>query len=852
MNKHKDKNDETLVALTLLGENAAYEELVLRHERAVMGTALRVTENTYSAEDASQDAFVSAWIHLSSLRDAGSFGAWVCAIAKNCARTLAAEYRAAIPAISLELVDYEHFSADEEWATLCGDGQYAELRDAVDTLSEKLRETVKLHYFEEKSVAEIAEILGVPVGTVKWRLSEGRKQLRKGYGMTEKTYSENESLVVRVMRQVEELKLWRRKFSKKGFAEEYRAALRAVEELDNSKEKSFLLADTLLLGYWWLPGKKDGELLTRIKAAAEEGHNDDVMQTVACLEHIKIKHGQKRIDFIKSMQIPYCREHNFPKTLAYCLFWLGYEYCLIKKEEEGVRCYREILDIIPPTEVYRALALAAIKAETYAIALKKDPSVSYYHPAVSAESYKFVGDKLYFWEQPGYGDCFELNGSEIFWNLAACDGLLLDPAMKPGDKRVSSGDKITFSYLQNDGVCDTPAGHFENCSVFVSEGEAYGRTHTETWLAPGVGIVRQILCDGNEKTEHRLSRYQIKESEGLLPFAIGNRWEYERTAPKEEVTYERAIIFEVVGRNESTVTISNLSYALLRSYPNTWQGNMFEVKRGYCEATADGDGQLIDVTPALLRAEKLATTKREKLHTRIARDVMRRIMETDPVQNPAYTEKGRWIFFGYAKLSPKNGIVTVSEDFRYSFEWKDTKNCWPEGYKALYSFLFQILAVATECLWSDEWVDGYSFEEKRGLRDSITKNFAVTGGERVTTPAGTFENCRHIHFELNDAALDYFSGRSDYWYAPGVGVVRFEHPLWGDTPAIWELTSYEGTGDGYFPLADGMLRRYEPRELADGWHASVEFHLDESDGEFVAFKNAVGTQDRKNYEKTAK
>lgn len=59
MPNYSEKNDETLVELSLLGDDSAYAELVSRHQRAVMGTAYKVTENSFSAEDASQDAFVS-------------------------------------------------------------------------------------------------------------------------------------------------------------------------------------------------------------------------------------------------------------------------------------------------------------------------------------------------------------------------------------------------------------------------------------------------------------------------------------------------------------------------------------------------------------------------------------------------------------------------------------------------------------------------------------------------------------------------------------------------------------------------------------------------------------------------
>lgn len=57
MNNHFDKTDEVLVELTLLGDGTAYEELVTRYQRAVIGTAYKVTKNRFSAEDASQDAF---------------------------------------------------------------------------------------------------------------------------------------------------------------------------------------------------------------------------------------------------------------------------------------------------------------------------------------------------------------------------------------------------------------------------------------------------------------------------------------------------------------------------------------------------------------------------------------------------------------------------------------------------------------------------------------------------------------------------------------------------------------------------------------------------------------------------
>ena len=61
---YRNESDETLVMLTLAGEQSAYETLVVRHQRAVMASAVSVTHNQHMAEDASQDAFVTAWMKL--------------------------------------------------------------------------------------------------------------------------------------------------------------------------------------------------------------------------------------------------------------------------------------------------------------------------------------------------------------------------------------------------------------------------------------------------------------------------------------------------------------------------------------------------------------------------------------------------------------------------------------------------------------------------------------------------------------------------------------------------------------------------------------------------------------------
>ena len=515
MNEHFNRNDETLVELTLLGDGTAYEELVTRHQRAVMGTAYKVTKNKFSAEDASQDAFVSAWMNLCELRDGSKFGSWVCSFAKNCARTLERHYRAAIPDISLDTLDgFEPAEEDELFA----EDELKDVRQAVSLLSEKIREAVSLHYFEGKSVAEIAEMLSVPVGTVKWRLSEGRKQLRKGYGIMEKTYDENESLVARVMRQVEALKLWQLKNNKTGFEEEYRAVLANVEALEDSKEKSSMLADTLLRGYWKVSSEKNKEVFERIKKSAEDSHNEDVMMSIAA-----------------------------------------------EKNSEVIR----------------------------------------YNFDVTGEVYRKIDGKLYFWQQPGYDYNGNSASGSLFWNMSWCDGLMLDESMKTGDT-VTSSDGITLTYLKNDGACDTPAGHFENCSVYVVDGERFERTHCETWLCDGIGIVRQIVTWLGYTYEWVLSSYKTGGKGGLLPFEAGNRWEYALAERETAEITERENIFEVTACDAGSATLSYINFVAVTGYYDTWEGKTAEARYCYCKNITPDDEILCDVSGAMKRAEELA------------------------------------------------------------------------------------------------------------------------------------------------------------------------------------------------------------------------------------------------------
>ncbi len=832
MNRYRNTIDSDLVQMALLGNNQAFEELVRRYERAVMSTALKITSNRYSAEDASQDAFVSAWMNLSSLHDGGKFRPWVCAIAKNHAKTIEFRYKSTIPNISLDEIDFDIPDCPELDVF-----EYDDLYERINALSEKIRETVKLHYFNELSVKEIAIKLSISEGTVKWRLSEGRKQLRKGYGVMEKSYDENETVVERVMYQVEHLKLWRLKEDKNGFEAEYRAVLDLVNELPESKEKNCALADTLLMGAWWIDDERNDETYRRIKQAAELGHNESVMEAVASYEWAKLS-GNDRIDYIRNVQIPYFEKNGFTQVLGYVLYWLGYEYRVQRLHDEALAAFTKATVILPPENVYYAAAKAAIFVEKNSavrgVGEYKSTDFSAY-----GESHRIIDGKIYLWEQPGYCETASVLTFSVFWNMSACDRMIYNPDMKLGDSIETERGKNSLTFIAENETIRTSAGVFEKCNVYELNCKHNGLLYSKTYLCKGVGIVYQEVIRDTEHHIWELSNYKILGGDGDIPYACGNCWEYKIVTSFNYAVCEVVNSYEVTGFQKGCATLSSSFYKKVLSYNDSFEGKLAEVYETYwC------DNMLVDVRPALERAKQLAKTDSEKLHISVAENAMLRIMNTDPIFNPQYTEKGIWNFFNNYPIKKCNRET----HFKWSgehFEWKDAGNLDDEGMKMLYSFFDKIVESCGMGVWSDKWVHGFSLKPSTAI-----KSFEVLEDETVITPAGRFENCRHISFHLDYNY--YFGGQSECWYAEGIGFVKFTHKINSNVTAVWYLTEYKGVGEGFFPTDDGLYRKYEPEQIGNGFRAALEYHFSVDAKGANLFRNATGVQARTDYEKVLK
>ena len=170
----RERDEEELVEAAKFGDLTAFDELVRRYRPAAFLTANGILASRELADDAVQEAFISAYKSLPQLDDATRFGGWIFAIVRNRSfRVRAGETKHPLPIDELIAAHLPSFHEKIEERA-----EFAEIRCALKTLPPESQTVVELYYLHEWSIASIAQYLGFPKTTVKWRLHASRIQLR--------------------------------------------------------------------------------------------------------------------------------------------------------------------------------------------------------------------------------------------------------------------------------------------------------------------------------------------------------------------------------------------------------------------------------------------------------------------------------------------------------------------------------------------------------------------------------------------------------------------------------------------------------------------------------------------------
>ncbi len=183
---HRQKDEAAIVAAAVEGSERAFQTLVERYQRPVFSLVFRMVRDYGIAEDVTQEVFVKAWLALARYDPRRRFASWLFKIASNAA--IDHLRRKKLPTTPIETSDPDTSSIldrtpderAESADTLVKRHELAAALDAtVAALRPEYRLVVLLRFKEELPYRDIAEITGMPLGTVKTNLRRARREIEQ-------------------------------------------------------------------------------------------------------------------------------------------------------------------------------------------------------------------------------------------------------------------------------------------------------------------------------------------------------------------------------------------------------------------------------------------------------------------------------------------------------------------------------------------------------------------------------------------------------------------------------------------------------------------------------------------------
>jgi RNA polymerase sigma-70 factor (ECF subfamily) len=168
-------SDETLIRQIADGNKLAMRALFARHQMRVYRFALRIVRDTALADDVVSEVFIDAWQHAGRYEGRSTVSTWLLGITRH--KALTAANRRPTESIDSETAMNVVDPANTPEAELGQKDTGAVIRRCLASLSPEHAEIIDLVYYQEKSIKEIVEILGIPDNTVKTRMFYARKRL---------------------------------------------------------------------------------------------------------------------------------------------------------------------------------------------------------------------------------------------------------------------------------------------------------------------------------------------------------------------------------------------------------------------------------------------------------------------------------------------------------------------------------------------------------------------------------------------------------------------------------------------------------------------------------------------------
>jgi RNA polymerase sigma-70 factor (ECF subfamily) len=174
--RNQQRSDPDLLQAFLEGDDEGFNQLMERHEDRIFGLCLKMLHNRSDALEASQEIFITAFRRASSFRGDSAFGTWLYRIGINHCKDVLRKRKDLLleeDQLEFEQVDTRQRGVEEAAALRL------DLARALAALPDDYREAVVMHDLGGVPYEEIASLSGAPLGTIKSRISRGRRQLAR-------------------------------------------------------------------------------------------------------------------------------------------------------------------------------------------------------------------------------------------------------------------------------------------------------------------------------------------------------------------------------------------------------------------------------------------------------------------------------------------------------------------------------------------------------------------------------------------------------------------------------------------------------------------------------------------------
>lgn len=825
--------DELLVARTLNGDKGAFAVIVEKYKNTVFAITLKILHHYEDAEDAAQEVFLSAYQNLDKLKEPEKLRAWLCRIAKyRCYR----ELRRRFDTEDIEEIPDTLASEDgtpEDRAILSEDIQA--LMAGLSSLPEHLRVTVSLRYLHGLSTAETARKLEIPEGTVKSRLSLGIAKLRKEvFGMTDnekKTTSEN--FTAKVMSAVLSL---RRYTVTPDFNGKYQEVMQLLDTMPDSEKKDELKAEALRYRSWTGAVLSDEEKQFMEENGGAEKIEDETFDRYNAAWNKTAAEKRKIL------------EEGLEKVMALgskdseggLRFWIGRTYLDEKNYEMALAYFKKATDLLPHEDPYYANALAAIAiAEKLRNAPEKE-KVQYCYSACG-ETVTALDGKLWFVAQPGFSDGYSeaCRFDSIFYYASRVDMLFYDEKLAIGDS-IRAKDGSIMTCISKDRTVETEAGTFENCTVFYHDiHNKYHNVYTaEVTYKQGIGLVKVQFTDDSSDEVYELTDYHITGGTGLMPLAKGNRWHYRNPMLPSNIVedIEREIVF------------FDKDYAAFAAWE--WIVVDSDLEK-YADADASAYIDRADhICDSMKRTDPYDAEKVEKARRDFCRAMQIATKPADAILAEAgldhLDKRASYMRAGYRLLPSSVSLQEVVRkdgklDLHYRYQISPFYDLGRRGIDnkiwgmKVYRYLDEMCGTLFDPRWQEAAEKGEVFTEIKNEGDSDEEiRIEAKRYGTVATKAGVFKNCIVVTLEKgkqdgnyayywNNSKGYYTRGKKTFFFAPDVGIVKFDCK-WGETrDSSLQLASYKSvsTDGDYMPFHYGMEWHYEEVTFCEKYVAEV-------------------------------